>query len=389
VAIPLSYNLRSVLQKPVATLTTALGIAFTVTIFIGALALSAGFAKSLQKTGSPDNVILLRKGADSEISSGISLEAASIVAAMPDVAVGADGRPLFSAELVVIAAVPKKNTPGSMANILVRGVDRGGLGLRGAVRVTEGRMFEPGADEVIVGKHLPERFEGLAIGDRLKLGARDALIVGRFEAEGSSFETEIWGDARTLMPIFRGEAYQSITLRLRDRSRFQAWKDEVAKDPRLALDASVESEFYGKQSELFTTIVTTAGVFITSIMAVGAIFGAMNTMFASVGARTKEIGTLLILGFQPWALLLSFLVESVVVSFLGGLLGCVLALPINGITTSTTNFASFSELAFAFAVTPRALGAGLAYAVLMGLIGGAIPASRASRQSLAASLREA
>lgn len=387
-AIPLSYNVRHVFQKPIPTLATAMGVAFTVAIFIGALALATGFQSALRATGSPNNVILLRKGADSEISSGISLEAASVVFAMGDVATGPDGRPLGSAEVVVVANLQKRGIEG-MWNVPVRGIDLAGFSLRDGVRVVEGRLFEAGADEVIVGKHLPGRFEGAALGDQLRLGARDVRVVGTFEAAGSSFESEIWGDARVLMPLFRGEAYQSMTVRLKDPTRFQAFKEEVGRDPRLALDAQLESEFYGKQSELLATVIRFAGVFITSIMAVGAVFGAMNTMFAAVGARTKEIATLLILGFQPWAILVSFLVESVLISIFGGLIGCLLALPINGITTSTTNWASFSELAFAFQVTPFALGAGLVYAVIMGLVGGAIPAWRASRQPLAASLRDA
>lgn len=386
-AIPLSYNLRSVLQRPISTLLTAFGVAMTVMIFIGALALAQGFQTALVNTGSNENVIVLRKGASSEISSGIGLDATSILRANPAVAVSAEGRPLFSPEVVVLVVLQRKGMPGS-ANVTVRGIDAEGLALRQGARVKEGRMFTPGSDEIVVGVRTAERFAGAGLGERIRLGTRDFEIVGLIEAGGSAFESEIWGDSRVLMPVFRGEVYQSITFRLRDGADFEAFKTEVAEDKRLGLEATQELEFYSRQSELLATVMRVAGTMITLIMAIGAVFGAMNTMAATVSARGREIATLMVIGFRPGAVMFSFLFESVLLCLLGGVLGCLLALPLNGIQTSTTNWASFSELAFAFQVRPQALGAGLLYAALMGLVGGFIPAFRAARQPLATSLRE-
>ncbi len=386
-AIPLSYNLRNIVQRPVATLTTALGVAFTVAILIGALALASGFQAALLETGSDDNLLVLRKGADSEMSSGIGRDAANIIRAHPEVAVGTGGRPLASAEVVVVTNQPRLGQPGS-SNVTVRGVDPQALAFRSKVRITSGRMFAPGAAEIVVGRRIARRFAGCGIGDHLRFGQRDFTVVGHFGAGGSSFESEIWGDNEVLMPVFRGDVFQSVTFRMRDPRRFAALKQELESDPRLGVDVHREREFYRDQSALLAGVMRFAGVFIVVIMAVGAVFGAMNTMYAAVGTRTREIATLLILGFSPLAVMGSFLVESVLLSLLGGALGCLIALPINGIVTSTTNFTSFSEVAFAFRVTPRALGVGLLFAAAMGVAGGFLPALRAARRPLAQSVRE-
>jgi putative ABC transport system permease protein len=386
-ALPLSYNVRNVFQRPVSTITTAVGVALTVAILIGALALAAGFQRALVQTGSRDNVILLRKGADSEISSGIERDAANIVRALPDVAQSADGRALVSPEVVVLINKPRLGQPG-FSNVTVRGIDPEGFVLRDRLKIVEGRMFTPGSGEVIIGQRISRRFEHCGIGDRIRFGQQDFTVVGHFTTGGSSFESEIWGDNKVLMPVFRGDVFQSVTFRMKDPARYDALKVEIERDPRLQLDVKRESEFYAGQSEMLANVIRIAGVFIVLIMAVGAIFGAMNTMFASVGARTREIATLLILGFSPAAIMVSFVLESVILSLLGGVLGCLLALPINGIVTSTTNFSSFSEVAFAFLVTPGAMLAGLIFAAGMGLIGGFLPALQAARQPLAKSLRE-
>ena len=386
-ALPLSYNVRNVFQRPGATITTALGVAFTVSILIGALALASGFQAALLKTGSDDNVIVLRKGADSEISSGITRDAANILRAHSEVATTADGRPLASAEVVVLANKPRLGQPGS-SNMTVRGIDPEGLSLRSGVRVVEGRMFEPGAAEIIVGRRIANRFADCGIGDKQRFGQRDFTVVGHFEAGGSGFESEIWGDNKVLMPVFRGDVFQSVSFRMRNPSHFAALKKELEADPRLGVDVKRESEFYASQSELLANVIRFAGVFIVLIMGVGAVFGAMNTMFAAVGARTREIATLLILGFSPGSVMLSFVIESLILSLIGGAIGCLIALPINGIVTSTTNFSSFSEVAFAFRVTPPALAAGIAFAAAMGIVGGFLPALRAARQPLAQSVRE-
>lgn len=386
-AIPLIYNIRSVMQRPASTANTAIGIGFVVAILIGAFALASGFQAALVETGSPFNVIVLRTGADSEISSGISREAANIIRALPDVAVDKQGRPLASAETVVLISRPRLGQSGE-SNVTVRGVDPGGFPLRSQVDVVEGRMFAPGSDEVIVGQRIGRRFAGCRVGDVLRFGQRDFKVVGAFTSQGSAFESELWGDATVLGPALgRGTTAQSVTFTMRDTSRFREIKKLLETDPRLGVQARTERQWYAEQSRLLATVVRGAGIFITLIMAVGAIFGAMNTMYAAVGARTREIATLMVLGFGRFSVMTSFIFESVVLALIGGVLGCLLAIPINGITTSTTNWSSFSEVAFAFRVTPSGMVAGLVFAALMGVAGGFFPALRAARQPLAATLR--
>lgn len=386
-AIPFSYNLRSVLNRPVSTATTALGIGLTVAIYIGALALAAGFQASLVTTGSPDNALILRKGADSEISSGIPLEHANILKALPDVAVGPDGRPRASAEMVIVVNKDRLGQKGS-SNVMLRGVDPAAPDLRGGITLVAGRMFTPGTDEVIVARRIAGRFANCNVGDRLRFEQRDFTVVGQFTAQGSAFESEIWGDANVLMPaLHRTGYYQTLVFRMKDPARFAAIKQRIETDPRLQVQVLRERQFYAQQSEMFTGLITGIGLFITIIMAVGAVFGAANTMYAAIGARTREIATLLVLGFRPGAVMASFIAESILIAVLGGLVGCVLALPMNGITTGTTNFQSFSEMAFQFRITPSILAQGLVFAALLGLVGGFFPALKASRQGLSSALR--
>ncbi len=386
-AIPFSYNLRSVLNRPVSTATTALGIGLTVAIYIGALALAAGFQASLVTTGSPDNALVLRKGADSEISSGIPLDLVNIIKASPDVAIGPDGRPRASAEMVIVVNKDRLGQKGS-SNVMLRGVDPAAPDLRGGITLVAGRMFTPGTDEVIVARRIAGRFANCNVGDRLKFEQRDFTVVGQFTAKGSAFESEIWGDANVLMPaLHRTGYYQTIVFRMKDPARFAEIERQLESDPRLTVQVLKERQFYAQQSELFTTLITGIGIFITVIMAVGAVFGAANTMYATIGARTREIATLLVLGFRPFAVAISFVAESVIIAVIGGLIGCLLALPMNGITSSTTNFQSFSEMAFQFRVTPMILAQGLVFAALLGLVGGFFPAIKAARQTLSRSLR--
>jgi putative ABC transport system permease protein len=385
-AIPVSYNFRNVMQRPVSTLTTAVGIGLTVAIFIGALALANGFQIALHATGSSDNAIAMRKGADSELSSGVTRDAANIIRSHPAVAIAPDGHPLFSPEIVVLNNLPRLGQPGS-SNVTVRGIDPDALRLRDKVKIVEGRMFTPGTSELIVSQRISQRFANCKIGDHVRFRREEFTVVGLFTAGGSGFESEIWGDNAVLMPVFRGDVFQSVTFRMKDPSQFDALKKELEADPRMGVQLKRESEYYAEQSETLANVIRFAGVFITLIMALGAVFGAMNTMYAAVGSRTREIATLLVLGFSPLAIMLSFMIESVLLSMCGGVLGCVLSLFINGIRTSTTNFSSFSEVAFAFHVTPPALVTGLIFSVGMGLVGGFLPAIRAARQPLARALR--
>jgi putative ABC transport system permease protein len=383
--IPLAYNLRSIGQRPVSTAMTALGVALVVAVFVAMLALANGFRAALVKTGSPDNVIVLRRGATSEMESGISREDARLLAADPRIAAGPDGRSLVSPEVFVVVNIPRAVGEG-VNNVVARGVNEEALAVR-RIHLVAGRMFRTGRSEIILGKKIVPRFAHTAIGDTLHIAGRDWEIVGHFEANGSALESEIWGENEQFMPVFRGQVFQSVIFRLRDPAAFDEVKRTLEDDQRLQVQLQRESAFYAGQSTMLTRILTFLAVMITSIMAVGAVFGAVNTMYAAVSSRTPEIAVLLTLGFPPRSVLASFLVESAAIALLGGIAGGLFALPINGIVTSTTNWNSFSEVAFAFRVTPGLLLSGATFAVVMGLVGGFFPAWRAARLQVVQALR--
>ena len=385
--IPILYNIRNLRQRPVSTFTTALGMALVVTVFIAMSALSRGFRAALVQTGSQDNVLVLRKGANSELSSGLGRDAAASLAAMPFVARGADGQPLISPEVYVV--VNLQRLTGGMANVVARGVNLRAFDVRKGVKIAEGRMFQPGASEIVVGKTIVPRFANLRVGDSVHFASRQWAVVGTFEANGSAFESEIWGENEQFMPAFRGQAFQSITFRMADPAGFDEVKRVLEADQRLGVDAKREHDFYANQSVMLYQVLNFIGVFVASIMAVGAVFGAVNTMYAAVSSRAPEIAMLLTIGFRPTAVLVSFMIESALIAVLAGILGGLLSLPINGIVTSTTNWASFSEIAFAFLITPDLLVSGLVFAVVMGVLGGFFPAWRAARQEIVVALREA
>jgi ABC-type lipoprotein release transport system permease subunit len=386
--IPLSYNARSLLQRPVSTALTALGIALVVAVFIGMLALANGFRTALTRTGSSQNVLILRRGADSELSSGLDRQAASILSSSPHIATGADGRPMVSPEVYVLIPLPRKGADTNVvANVVVRGISPAAWSVRSKIQVEEGRKPESGRAEVCVGKKMAGRFNHTAVGDNLRFAGRHWNVVCRFSAGGSAFESEIWGENEQFMPVFRGEAFQSVTFRLKDPAAFEEAKRTLEADKRLTVDAYREVDFYVQQSQLLGRILQILALVITSIMAIGAIFGAINTMYAAVASRSSEIAVLLTLGFHPRSVLASFLAESALIAIAGGVIGALLALPINGIVTSTTNWASFSEVAFSFRVTPGLLLAGLVFAVVMGLVGGFFPARRAAKLPVVQALR--
>ncbi len=384
--IPLIYNVRSLLRRPVTSAMTALGVALVVAVFIAMLALANGFTMALVRTGSPDNVLVLRKGADSELSSGIARETAEIIAALPQIQTGSDGRPLASPEVFVPVNLDLATGHGDIL-VVARGVNAQAFEVRQGVHIVEGRRFAPGRDEVIIGEAIAPRLAHSAVGDSVRFGGRAWLVAGHFASGGSSFESEIWGENEQLMPVMRGQVFQVVDLKLKSGADFDAVKRTLEDDRRLQVDAHRESEFYASQSTMLRTILNFLAYFITSIMAVGAIFGAVNTMYAAVQARTSEIGVLLTLGFKPRSVLASFLVEATFLAVLGGLLGCLVAIPINGIVTSTTNWSSFSMIAFSFRVTPRILVAGVVFSVLMGVLGGFFPARRAARMPVVQAIR--
>ena len=386
--IPLIYNVRSVSQRPVSTLLTALGIGLVVAVFIAMLALANGFIAALVKTGSADNVLLLRRGADSELSSGIPREAISIIASSPHIATAADGRPLMSPETYIVINIPRLGgTEFEVANVVLRGVSDKAFEVRRNIRVIEGRRFASGQSEICVGSKLKGRFNNVNVGDVLRFSNRDWKVVCRFSADGSSFESEIWGENEQFQNVFRANSFQDVAFRLKDPAGFEDAKRAFLADQRIQIDAHRESEFYASQSELLGNILRFLAIMITGIMSVGAVFGAVNTMYAAVSSRTPEIAVLLTLGFHPRSVLASFLAESAVIAFLGGVLGCLLALPINGVVTSTTNWASFSEIAFSFRITPALLLAGIIFAVVMGTLGGFFPARRASKAPVVQAIR--
>ncbi len=386
--IPLVYNLRSVTQRPVSTALTALGIGLVVAVFVAMLALANGFVAALTKTGSADNVLLLRRGADSELSSGIPRDAIGIISASPHIATGADGRPLVSPETYIVINIPRLGGDAfAVANVVARGVSAKAFEVRRNIKIVQGRRFASGQSEICVGAKLAGRFANVNVGDVLRFSNRNWTVVCRFTADGSSFESEIWGENEQFQGVFRGTSFQDVAFRLKDPAAFEDAKRAFLADQRLQVDAHRESEFYANQSQLLGNILRFLAIMITSIMAVGAVFGAVNTMYAAVSSRIPEIAVLLTLGFPPRSVLASFLAESAVIALAGGIIGCLLALPINGVVTSTTNWASFSEIAFAFRVTPQLLAAGIIFAVVMGLVGGFFPARRASRMPVIQALR--
>ncbi|MBW8772533.1 MAG: ABC transporter permease [Gemmatimonadetes bacterium] len=385
--IPLIYNWRSLLGRPVSTAFTAAGIGLVVAVFIGMLALANGFATALSSTGSDENVLIMRKGADSELSSSIDRGSASVIAADPHVARDASGAPLVSPEVYIVIPFGRIQDTSQKANVVLRGISEQVWNVRQNIVVTEGRHPATGKNEVCVGAKLVGRFPNTQVGGALTIAGRPWEVVCHFTAAGSSFESEVWGMNEQVMPVMRGEVFQSVTFRLADAGAFQEAKRSLEDNKQIAVDVHRESEFYSQQSELLGTILTTLAWLITSIMAVGAVFGAVNTMYAAVASRSSEIAVLLTLGFRPRSILASFLAESALIALVGGCIGCLLALPVNGIVTSTTNWASFSEIAFAFRITPKLLLEGVTFGLVMGVVGGFFPARRAAKMAVVQALR--
>jgi ABC-type lipoprotein release transport system permease subunit len=386
--IPILYNVRSMLRRPVSTALTALGVGLVVAVFIGMLALANGFQAALVRTGSDDNVMVLRRSADSEINSGIERPAASLISASPHVAKGADGRAMVSPEAYMIVPLPRlASDTNALANVVVRGISDAAWEVRTNIRLLAGQRPESGRAEVCIGRKLAGRMPNTNLGETIRFGGRGWTVACHFEAGGSAFESEIWAENEQVLPVFKRDVFNSVTFRMADPRGFDEVKRALEDNRQITVDVHRESEFYASQSQLLGTILRILAILITSIMAVGAIFGAVNTMYAAVSARTPEIAVLLTLGFPPRSVLASFLAESAIIAFAGGLIGCLLALPINGIVTSTTNWASFSEIAFSFMVTPGLMLAGLMFAVIMGVLGGFFPARRAAKLPVIQALR--
>jgi putative ABC transport system permease protein len=382
-----SYNIRSMVVRKTTAAMTAMGIAMVVAVFVMTLAIAQGFRATLVASGSPHNAIVLRKGATAETVSAVLRPDVPLVEGLPQVARDADNHSLASPELVVAIALPRlsDNQP---ANVPVRGVGPRAYQVRDTLQIVEGRQFTPGTREINAGRLAVGRFKGLTIGSEVKFGGATWTVVGIFTAEDASFESEIWGDGDLMQPAFQRNGYQSLVVKLADASLFDSFRAAVEADPRLHLRPQREQDYYMEQSRAMTTVIRVFGTFVTLILSIGAMFGAMNTMYAAVAYRTREIGTLRALGFSRLRIVTAFLAESIALAVIGGFIGCVLALPVHGLSTGTTNFSSFSEVAFRFRITPALMFGGLLFSALMGAVGGLLPAIRAARIPVARALRE-
>jgi putative ABC transport system permease protein len=382
------FGLMSLPQRRGAVAATVIGIAGVVAVLVGVLSIAAGFKQAMTVSGSPDGAIVLRSGADSEMVSGLGRDATRVIADAPGIARNANG-PLSSAELFVIIDLPKRST-GMDANVPLRGVEAAALQVRDNLKIVQGRMFEWGKDEVIVGAGAAREFSGLEVGSKMKVGRDEWPVVGIFSANGGVAESEIWTDAKVLQDAFnRGDSFQSVSVRLNSPGAFQTFKDSLTSNPQLNVQVSRLSDYYSQQSETLTRLITTLGFLIAFLMAIGAVFGALNTMYSAVASRTREIATLRALGFGGGAVVVSLMLESLLLALVGGVIGGGLAyLAFNNFHTSTMNWQSFSQITFAFRVTPALLARGVVWAAVIGLIGGLFPAIRAARLPIAAALRE-
>ena len=386
-AIPLIYNVRSVRARWTSTIVAVLGIAGTVGVFVAMLSLARGFKATLVASGSRDNALIMRAGSPSEMMGGITLDSIKVIADKPGIARDANG-PLVTQDVVGVFPFPLIST-GTDANVQVRGVSPNVLEIRKFAKIVQGRMFNSGVSELIVGKNASHTYQGLTLGNSMNFSGGKWTVVGIFDAGGSAFDSEVWCDSHVLAEILKrpNNIFQSATVHLQSPDSFQTLKDSITSDPTLNVDVTREIDYYAKQSTTMTTLITVLGGLVAAIMAIGAVFGALNTMYSAVSERGREIATMRAVGFTGSSVVFSFLVEALLIALVGGLLGCIAVLPLNGLTTSTMNFQTFSNLAFAFKITPDLLAKGVFFALVMGVIGGLLPAIRAAAQPVASALR--
>jgi putative ABC transport system permease protein len=384
--IPFLYSLRNLSTRRLTTFLTASGMALVVFVFAAILMLADGLQKTLVETGSYDNVVVIRKGSESEVQSGVDRLQASIVETQPEIAIGSKGQSLVAKELVVLINLPKRGSdkPG---NVVMRGVSENSFILRPHVKLIEGRMPRPGSSEIIAGISIAKRFKGTGIEETLRFAMRDWTVVGIFDAGNTGFSSEIWGDVDQFLQAFRRPVYSSVIFRLQSSSEFEKVKSRIENDPRLTLDAMRETEYYKKQSEMMAKFLRILGISLTVIFSLGAIIGAMITMYSSVANRVFEIGTLRALGFQRRSILTAFLIESLLLGLFGGFVGLFFASFLQLYTVSTMNWQTFSELAFSFTLTFGIIYKALVFSIIMGLAGGFMPAIRAARMNIVEALR--
>ncbi|MBM4113417.1 MAG: FtsX-like permease family protein [Phycisphaerae bacterium] len=383
-----SFNVRTIPKRGGASIAAIVGIAGVVAVLVGVLSIAEGFRAAMDVQGPDDVAIVLRSGADNEMTSGLSREQVRLIAASPGIARTADG-PLASGELFVMINLPKRST-GTDANVPLRGVERAAGAVRGGLTFVDGRDLSPGMNEVIVGAGAARSFEGLDVGRTIRVGRNEWKVVGIFTGGGGAAESEVWTDAGVLQSAYqRGDSFQTVYAKLASPSSYDEFKDSLTADPRLKVKVVRQREYLAEQSEMLTGFIRTIGVGVAFLMALGALFGALNTMYSAVASRTREIATLRAIGFGSAPIILSVLAESIVLAVIGGVLGGSVAyLVLNGYTATTMNWQSFSQVAFAFAVTPALLVMAIIWAAVIGLFGGVLPAIRAARLPIAGALRE-
>jgi putative ABC transport system permease protein len=386
--IPVAYSVRNLWARKYTTALTAGGMALVVFVFTAVMMLDAGLKKTLVATGQPNNILVTRRSSGTEIQSGVARTQAAIVESQPEIAIGPGGARIASKEVVILITQPKRST-GVLTNVTVRGVGAQGLALRPQVRMVSGRMFRSGSTEIAVGKSIAERFDGTGIGEQLRFGGRHWTVVGVFDGGGTAFDSEVWGDGEQMIQAFRRTAFSSVAARLVDPSRFDALKRRLESDPRLTLDVKRERTFYEEQSQVMSNFISYLGLTLSVIFSVGAMIGAMITMYAAVATRTSEIGALRALGFRRSAILAAFLAEALFLGLVGWVVGLVFASAMQLVQVSTMNWQSFSELAFRFTLTPEIIGKSLVFALAMGLVGGFLPAVHAARLKIVDALRAA
>jgi putative ABC transport system permease protein len=384
--IPLAYVARNLWTRRLTTALTAGGLALVVFVFAAVLMLDAGLKRTLVTTGELDNVVVIRKGSETEIQSGISRSQAAVVETHPAVAIGPDGKPLASKESVVLISLLRRGDQRP-SNVVIRGTSAAGFALRPQVRIVAGRTFRPGTGEIVVGSSIAARFDAAGLGGRLAFAQREWTVVGIFDAGGSGFDSEVWGDVDQLMQSFRRNAYSSMVLRLADTQQFERLRSDIDTDPRLTNETKREQTFYSDQSKALSVFINVLGLTLSVIFSIGAMIGAMITMYASVANRVGEIGTLRALGFKRSAVLGAFLLEALLLGVVGGLAGLVLASFMQYASFSTINFQTFADLSFRFILTPEVAVKAMLFAIAMGLLGGFLPAIRASRLKIVDALR--
>ena len=386
--IPFNYIARNLSARKLTTILTAGGMALVVYVFATVLMLSAGLEKTLVATGRDDNVIVIRRASQTEVQSAVDRPSASILESLPEIATGEDGQKLVSREPVVLINLAKRSN-GKPSNVVIRGVTPAGLVLRPQVHIVEGRMFRPGTSEIIAGRSIADGFQHAGLGENLRFAQRDWTVVGIFDAGHTGFDSEVWGDAEQMMQAFRRSSFSAVIFRLVDTGRFDDVKAAIESDPRLTLEAKRESRFYAEQSEALSKFIRYLGISISVIFSIGAVIGAMITMYASVASRTGEIGTLRALGFSRRSILAAFMLESLLLGLVGGLVGLVAASFMQALSISTMNFQTFAEIAFSFTLTPKIVIAALVFSLAMGFVGGFLPAARAARMKIVDALRAA